>query len=44
MKQMWQQMASWWNAGYFYPQTFGKYEYEDWVTAGKVKKQVGMFH
>jgi len=43
MKQMWQQMSAWWNAGYFYPQTFGKYEYEDWVTAGKVKKQVGMF-
>lgn len=43
MKQMWQQMAAWWSAGYFYPQTFGKYEYEDWVTAGKVKKQVGMF-
>lgn len=43
MKALWQQMAAWWKAGYFYPDTFGKYEYDSWVKAGKVDKTVGMF-
>ena len=43
MKKMWQQMADWWSKGYFYPETFGKYEYESWVTDGKVNDVVGMY-
>ena len=43
MKQMWQQMNEWWDAGYFYPETFGSYEYENWVTDGKVNDVVGMY-
>ena len=43
MKAMWQQMAEWWDAGYFYPETFGTYEYEQWVTDGTVNDVVGMY-
>ena len=43
MKKMWQQMADWYAKGYFYPETFGKYEYENWVTDGKVNDVVGMY-
>jgi putative aldouronate transport system substrate-binding protein len=43
MKALWKQMADWWTAGYFYPETFGKYEYENWVTDGTVNKVVGMY-
>ena len=42
MKKMWQQMADWYAKGYFYPETFSKYEYENWVTDGKVNDVVGM--
>ncbi len=43
MKALWQQMADWWTAGYFYPETFGKYEYENWVTDGTINDVVGMY-
>ena len=43
MKALWQQMSEWWNAGYFYPETFGSYEYENWVTDGSVNNVVGMY-
>lgn len=43
MKALWQQMSEWWNAGYFYPETFGSYEYESWVTDGSVNNVVGMY-
>lgn len=36
-------MSEWWNAGYFYPETFGSYEYESWVTDGSVNNVVGMY-
>ena len=43
MKKMWQQMADWYKNGYFYPETFGKYEYENWVTDGKINNVVGLY-
>ncbi len=42
-KAMWQQFAEWWAAGYFYPETFGNFDYASWVTAGKVDDVVGFF-
>ena len=43
MKAMWQQMAAWWQAGYFHPDTFGTYEQEQWSTDGQVNDVVGMY-
>ncbi len=43
MKQIWQQMAEWWAAGYMHPETFGKPAYENWVTDGSVNDIVGLF-
>jgi len=43
MKQMWMQMAEWWEKGYFHPETFGTLEYEKWVTDGKVNDVVGLY-
>lgn len=42
LKAMWQQEAEWWEAGYFYPDTFAGFEYETWTTAG-LNDQVGTF-
>lgn len=42
IKKVWQQSNEWWNNGYFHPDTFGTYEYETWVNAGKEDK-IGMY-
>lgn len=43
MKEIWQQMAEWWAAGYMHPESFGKPAYENWVTDGSVNDIVGLF-
>ena len=43
IKAMWQQFNEWWDAGYFYPETFTNFDYASWVTAGKVDDVVGFF-
>lgn len=42
MKELWQQMKEWWDAGYFHPETFSGIDYARWAADGSDDK-IGLF-